>query len=100
MSNKDLNNNNSDKQSIDISSFYELYKDEMPSNFPESWYWTWNYIDERSWRKTGKLLLSIAFQHGFLDEMDPIKLINSYRDVFLDACPNDIYKQYADKLLL
>ena len=84
---------------LDFIFSYKSDKD-MPLNFPESWHWTWNYIEERSWRVPGKLLLSIAFQHGFLNEINPLRLINSYRDVFLDACPPTIYNKYKDQLKL
>ena len=98
-SNKQKNTINSENIKLE-SIFSNNPNKDMPLNFPESWHWTWNYIDERSWRNLGKLLLSIAFQHDFLNEINPERLIKSHLEVFLDACPPKIYEKYKNQLAL
>ena len=85
-----------DSENIEFDSIFlnNIKTKDMPQNFPEAWYETWDYIDQRSWKKIGKLLLSIAFQHNFLNEIDQSRLINSYWDVFQDACPPSVYTKY------
>jgi len=75
------------------------YHSDMPPNFPQKWYSTWTYVDERSYRISAKYVLKFAFEHGFIDEMDPNRFIADYREVFLDACPPAIYTDHADELV-